>query len=74
MDNKIQQKTTEELLLSLYKESYVRKFSMINLNAGDRVFSYLIQYIENNEYLRELDISWSEVRLSTYTKLLESLA
>jgi hypothetical protein len=34
----------------------------------------LIQFIQNNEYIRELDISWSEVRQSTYARLLESLA
>ena len=34
----------------------------------------LIQFIQSNEYIREIDFSWSEVRQATYAKLLESLA
>lgn len=40
----------------------------------DRVFMNLITFIEENNYLRELDITWSGVKLASYEKLIDSLA
>lgn len=61
-DLKIQQKTTEDLIGELVKESYLRSIALVNMSMSDRIFALLMQLIASNEYLRELDISWSEVR------------
>lgn len=47
---------------------------MANLNMSDRVVEKLISFLAQNEYVRELDISWSDVRQVSLAKLSEALA
>lgn len=65
---------SEQLLSAMSQQCYIRNLTLTNVCFSDRSFDTLIRFLTDSKILRELELSWCEVRQSSYSKLMEALA
>lgn len=58
----------------MVRENYVEKLSLVSLNMTDRLFEILLNILKGSQFLKSIDLSWCEVKLSNYVKLFEFLS
>ena len=61
IDCKINATLIAELMTSLLEKSQLKCLSLVNMYHTPESFDLVIQYIQESEYLEELDLSWSIV-------------
>ena len=61
-------------LLDQLKTSFIRTLVLINVSFSEESIRKLCLLIDNNNFLKNLDLSWNELRCSMYKPLLECLA
>lgn len=69
IDIKISSDITNELFELLRIKSSINKLALVHLNISERNFEILVEYIEKTKTLRELDLSWCEIRSHSFSKL-----
>ena len=74
IDCKVPPTLIEQLLDELLCNSRVKKLALVNLQHSEKSFEKLAIVVKQSIYLRELDISWSNVRPPLMLKLLKELS
>lgn len=74
IDCKISTKLCDDLLISIAQQSQITKLTLSNIHLSDRVFGFVVQMVAENDILRELDLSWCEVRKQNLARLVETLS
>ena len=74
IDVRISPTLIEKLMGSLLNTSRVKKLALVSLLHTDRSFESVIEFVRGSFYLRELDISWSNVRPSIMLPLLKEIS
>ena len=50
------------LLQTLKEKTYLKQLGLVNLNFREIGIPFINDIIQNNRYLRELDLSWNDLR------------
>lgn len=61
------------LLDEILNKSRVKKFALVNVQHSDRSFERLVELVKESLHVRDLDISWSNVRPQLMLRLLTEL-
>ena len=61
IDCKINATLIAELMTNLLEKSQLKSLSLVNMYHTPESFDLIIQYVQESEYLQELDLSWSIV-------------
>ena len=48
----------------------LRKLGLVNANQSEHSFTKIIKFLEESEYLQELDLSWSKLSLMQWRKFM----
>jgi Ran GTPase-activating protein (RanGAP) involved in mRNA processing and transport len=62
IDCKITTTCLESLIDNLIEQSQIKKLALVNLPHSEQTFQKLGTFLEESEYLEELDLSWSNVK------------
>ena len=46
-------------MTNLLEKSQLKSLSLVNMHHSPESFDLVIQYVQESEYLKELDLSWS---------------
>ena len=52
----------EQLMDQLIEKSQVRSLSLVNAQHSEASFDKVITFINESDYIQEIDVSWSSVR------------
>ena len=55
-------------------KSRVKKLALVNLQHSERSFDSVIEFVNRSSYLKELDLSWSNVRPVIMLRLLKEIS
>ena len=55
-------------------KSRVKKLALVNLQHSERSFDSVIEFVHRSSYLKELDLSWSNVRPVIMLRLLKEIS
>ena len=70
---RIEQGVTRQLMKML-KRSSLRKLSLVNANLLEDSFEDLCQFVDDANYLQEIDVSWNKLRPISFYRLLDIIA
>lgn len=51
-----------QFLTHINEQSQLRTLALVNVPHNELTFDKLVEYVENSEFLEDLDVSWSAVR------------
>ena len=74
IDCRISPTLIEQLMGLLLQKSRVRKLSLVNLQHTERSFDSVANYVDQSQYLKDLDLSWSNVRPVIMLRLLKKIS
>ena len=58
-------------MTNLMAKSQLKSLSLVNMHHSPESFDLLIQYVEQSDYLKELDLSWSIIQQPYWVKFLD---
>ena len=73
IDCRINATLVSELMNSLLKNSQLRALSLVNIHHSPESFGLVIDFINENEFIKELDVSWSIVNPSLWLNFIEAV-
>lgn len=68
IDCKIHASMIKQLMTTILERSQLRAFSLVNVHHSPESFDLVIQYLEQSETLKELDLSWNIVKPTSWLK------
>ena len=74
VDVRISPTLIQHLMRLLLEESRVKKLSLVNLQHSDKSFESVIEFVHYSCFLKELDLSWSNVRPAMMLRLLKEVS
>lgn len=70
IDCRISPTLIEQLMGLLLQKSRIRKLALVNLHHTERSFDSVVRFLQLSCYLKDLDLSWSNVRPAIMVRLL----
>ena len=58
----------------LLEKSRIKKLALVNLQHNERSFDAVVEFVKMSSYLKELDLSWSNVRPAIMLRLLKEIS
>lgn len=72
IDCKMSATLIEDLMENL-SESKLKKFALVNVHHSDSSFDKVVEYVHESLYLRDLNLTWSNVRPALMLRLLKEI-
>ena len=74
IDCKINATLISQLMISLLEKSQLRSLALVNVHHSPESFELVTRYVEESEYLREIDLSWTIIMPSFWLKFMEIIS
>ena len=74
IDCKINSTLISQLMISLLEKSQLRSLALVNVHHSPESFELVTRYVEESEYLREIDLSWTIIMPSFWLKFMETIS
>ena len=59
-----------QFLTQINEQSQLKTLALVNVPHNELTFDKLIEYVQNSEFLEDLDVSWSAVRPQVMLRLM----
>ena len=73
IDCRINATLVSQLMKTLLENSQLRALSLVNIHHSPESFELVIRFINDNEFIKELDVSWSIVKPSLWLNFIEAV-